>query len=89
MLGWQFFLPLAPEVVSNERYSFSPDWWSLGCLVYEMIQGKASGCVGRHIMQVVDSMCLGPIQGKERKGVKGGGREKGKGRQRDIYRQVQ
>ncbi|XP_065828334.1 G protein-coupled receptor kinase 5-like [Oscarella lobularis] len=31
---------MAPEVVKNERYTFSPDWWSLGCLVYEMIQGK-------------------------------------------------
>ncbi|XP_062502582.1 G protein-coupled receptor kinase 5-like [Corticium candelabrum] len=32
---------MAPEVVKNERYSFSPDWWSLGCLVYEMIQGRS------------------------------------------------
>lgn len=31
---------LAPEVVKNERYTFSPDWWGLGCLIYEMIQGK-------------------------------------------------
>ena len=30
----------APEVVKNERYTFSPDWWGLGCLIYEMIQGK-------------------------------------------------
>ena len=32
----------APEVVKNERYTFSPDWWGLGCLIYEMIQGKVS-----------------------------------------------
>ncbi|XP_071947210.1 G protein-coupled receptor kinase 5-like [Antedon mediterranea] len=32
---------MAPEVVKNEQYTFSPDWWGLGCLVYEMIQGKA------------------------------------------------
>ncbi|KAJ8317080.1 hypothetical protein KUTeg_004984 [Tegillarca granosa] len=31
---------MAPEVVKNERYSFSPDWWGLGCLIYEMIEGK-------------------------------------------------
>lgn len=31
---------LAPEVVKNERYSFSPDWWGLGCIIYEMIEGK-------------------------------------------------
>lgn len=31
---------MAPEVVKNERYSFSPDWWGLGCIIYEMIEGK-------------------------------------------------
>ncbi|KAK2513173.1 hypothetical protein Q9233_015803 [Columba guinea] len=34
-------VPAAPEVISNERYSFSPDWWGLGCLVYEMIEGQS------------------------------------------------
>lgn len=32
---------VAPEVVKNERYTFSPDWWALGCLVYEMIEGQS------------------------------------------------
>ncbi|XP_076371942.1 G protein-coupled receptor kinase 2-like isoform X2 [Tachypleus tridentatus] len=32
---------MAPEVIDNERYSFSPDWFSLGCVIYEMIEGKA------------------------------------------------
>uniref|UniRef100_A0A673FQT5 G protein-coupled receptor kinase n=1 Tax=Sinocyclocheilus rhinocerous TaxID=307959 RepID=A0A673FQT5_9TELE len=32
---------MAPEVVKNERYTFSPDWWALGCLLYEMIQGQS------------------------------------------------
>ncbi|XP_027562062.1 G protein-coupled receptor kinase 5-like [Neopelma chrysocephalum] len=32
---------MAPEVISNERYTFSPDWWGLGCLVYEMIEGQS------------------------------------------------
>ncbi|XP_074708497.1 steroidogenic acute regulatory protein, mitochondrial isoform X7 [Strix uralensis] len=32
---------MAPEVISNERYAFSPDWWGLGCLVYEMIEGQS------------------------------------------------
>ncbi|KAL1492087.1 hypothetical protein ABEB36_012581 [Hypothenemus hampei] len=32
---------MAPEVIDNERYSFSPDWFSFGCLVYEMIEGQA------------------------------------------------
>lgn len=31
----------APEVIDNERYSYSPDWFSFGCLLYEMIEGQA------------------------------------------------
>uniref|UniRef100_A0A0A9ZGM9 G protein-coupled receptor kinase n=2 Tax=Lygus hesperus TaxID=30085 RepID=A0A0A9ZGM9_LYGHE len=32
---------MAPEVIDNEKYTFSPDWFSFGCLVYEMIEGAA------------------------------------------------
>lgn len=32
---------VAPEVIDNERYTFSPDWFSFGCLLYEMIEGQA------------------------------------------------
>ncbi|XP_022665244.1 G protein-coupled receptor kinase 5-like isoform X3 [Varroa destructor] len=32
---------MAPEVVDNERYTFSPDWFSLGVLLFEMIEGQA------------------------------------------------
>ncbi|XP_074640267.1 G protein-coupled receptor kinase 5-like [Tubulanus polymorphus] len=32
---------MAPEVVRNEKYTFSPDWWGLGCIIYEMVEGKA------------------------------------------------
>ncbi|XP_056658340.1 G protein-coupled receptor kinase 4 isoform X2 [Monodelphis domestica] len=32
---------MAPEVINNEKYTFSPDWWGLGCLIYEMIQGQS------------------------------------------------
>ncbi|XP_067414993.1 G protein-coupled receptor kinase 4 [Emydura macquarii macquarii] len=32
---------MAPEVLNNESYTFSPDWWGLGCLIYEMIQGQS------------------------------------------------
>ncbi|XP_045330704.1 G protein-coupled receptor kinase 4 isoform X4 [Leopardus geoffroyi] len=32
---------IAPEVINNENYTFSPDWWGLGCLIYEMIQGHS------------------------------------------------
>lgn len=34
------FFP-APEVIQNESYTFSPDWWGLGCLIFEMIQGQS------------------------------------------------
>ena len=34
---------MAPEVISNRRYTFQPDWWGLGCVVYEMIHGEVSG----------------------------------------------
>ena len=35
-----FVFVAAPEVVKNERYALSPDWWGLGCILYEMIEGK-------------------------------------------------
>jgi G protein-coupled receptor kinase len=31
---------MAPEVIDGHRYTFSPDWWGLGCLIYEMIAGR-------------------------------------------------
>uniref|UniRef100_A0A3B3URG4 G protein-coupled receptor kinase n=1 Tax=Poecilia latipinna TaxID=48699 RepID=A0A3B3URG4_9TELE len=32
---------MAPEVICKEEYNTSPDWWGLGCLIYEMIAGKS------------------------------------------------
>ncbi|XP_030057804.1 G protein-coupled receptor kinase 5 [Microcaecilia unicolor] len=32
---------MAPEVINNEHYTFSPDWWGLGCLIYEMTEGQS------------------------------------------------
>ncbi|XP_068186849.1 G protein-coupled receptor kinase 6 [Antennarius striatus] len=32
---------MSPEVVRNQRYAFGPDWWALGVLLYEMIQGAS------------------------------------------------
>jgi serine/threonine protein kinase len=31
---------LAPEVFIKKGYDSSVDWWSLGCLIYEMLTGK-------------------------------------------------
>ncbi|EHB17963.1 Protein kinase C iota type [Heterocephalus glaber] len=32
---------LAPEIIREEEYGFSMDWWTLGVLVYEMLIGKS------------------------------------------------
>ena len=31
---------MAPEVINKEHYTFSPDYFSLGCVIYEMIGGR-------------------------------------------------
>ncbi|XP_065199155.1 G protein-coupled receptor kinase 6-like isoform X1 [Sycon ciliatum] len=31
---------MAPEVVKNEDYTFSADWWGLGAVIYEMMAGQ-------------------------------------------------
>jgi G protein-coupled receptor kinase len=36
-----YLISPAPEVIDNERYTFSPDWFGYGCLLYEMIEGAA------------------------------------------------
>ena len=30
---------LAPEIILNKGHSFQVDWWTLGVLLYEMIEG--------------------------------------------------
>ena len=35
-----YFYFSAPEIIKNEKYSYSVDWWGVGCLIYEMIEGK-------------------------------------------------
>ena len=32
---------MAPEVIAGVPYSFSPDWWGLGCVFFDMIEGRS------------------------------------------------
>mmetsp|Transcript_3792 Transcript_3792/g.14401 ORF Transcript_3792/g.14401 Transcript_3792/m.14401 type:complete len:870 (-) Transcript_3792:2149-4758(-) len=48
---------LAPELVSNNPYGKSVDWWALGCIVYEMICGNSpffSSSVALTCQKIVD-----------------------------------
>lgn len=31
---------MAPEVLKGDEYDFKVDWWSLGCVIYDMMSGK-------------------------------------------------
>jgi serine/threonine protein kinase len=35
---------MAPEVLRQEPYTHSADWWSLGVLVFALLQGQVSNC---------------------------------------------
>lgn len=31
---------MAPEILRGEEYDYAVDWWSLGCVIYDMMTGK-------------------------------------------------
>ena len=37
----KYLVCLAPEVVVGKRYDFSADWWGMGCLIFEMVEGRS------------------------------------------------
>ncbi len=38
---------LAPEVLLKKGYDKAVDWWSLGCVMYEMLSGRLPFCIKR------------------------------------------
>jgi protein-serine/threonine kinase len=32
---------LAPEIITSKGYDFTVDWWSLGCVIYELLIGSS------------------------------------------------
>ena len=32
---------VAPEVINQEDYDYTADWWSLGCILFEMLTGTS------------------------------------------------
>ncbi len=31
---------LAPEIIDRKGHGFAVDWWSVGCIIYEMLTGQ-------------------------------------------------
>ena len=47
---------IAPEVISREGYTFTPDWWSLGVTLYELLFGVRpyNGRSGQELVTNID-----------------------------------
>ena len=47
---------IAPEVISRQGYTFTPDWWSLGVTLYEVLFGVRpyNGRNGQELMAVIE-----------------------------------
>ena len=30
---------MAPEIIAKRKYGLAADWWSLGCVAYDMLKG--------------------------------------------------
>lgn len=39
---------MAPEILKGEDYDYGVDWWSLGCVIFDMVSGKPPFTGGSH-----------------------------------------
>lgn len=53
MIGTALYM--APEVIKGEDYDFSVDWWSLGCVLFDMLTGSPpfTGATTERIMDKI------------------------------------
>ncbi len=51
---------LAPEVLRNEEYSYSVDWWCLGVVTYQMLYGL-SPFYSKYVAQRHKNICQMPL----------------------------
>lgn len=47
---------IAPEIISRQGYTFTPDWWSLGVTLYEVLFGVRpyNGRNGQELMANIE-----------------------------------
>jgi len=53
---------LAPEIIKGEEYSFGVDWWSLGTLLFEMINGLPPFYVNDNEELMYEKILYAPLQ---------------------------
>lgn len=51
---------MAPEVLTSEQYNHAVDWWSLGCLLFELANGRQP-FVGNNEKEVFDAIIANNI----------------------------
>lgn len=56
MVGTPFYL--APEMCSNQSYGYPSDMWSLGCLIYEILEGHRA-FESDNLAEILGSVCSG------------------------------
>jgi serine/threonine protein kinase len=83
---------MAPEVIDNEKYTFSPDYFSLGCLIFEMIEGRAPYRFESHLNFLLMDGCfihlILILKGSKREGKTRGGGQAGQRNGRAIFEEV-